>query len=343
MEYEYKPYEQRTPDVQYKELLKDIYENGRDNPCAMVDGKTGEELFTRELLVKTVRFNILENGAPVIPDRDISGFYRVAIGELCGFINGARTQEELVKYGCKWWKSWLTEEKARKRGLPVGDLGDGSYGPGFHDFPMLNESEVLNKLRNLETRGLTPQEALIMLKEFRELALEEDKNPKTFNQFKEIIQQMKERPELKTHEISPWIPQYTIRNKNHQQKVVVCPCHGWLHFTIYGDTLNMSMRQRSCDTIVGLPSNWTQYTALLLAMSEVLGLKPGEFIHTMENAHIYSNDFEQAKELISREPKKFPTLKLVNKHDDIFDYRREDFELEDYNPHPAMKNIPIGV
>lgn len=343
MEYEYKPYEQRVPNTQYKELIKNIYENGRDNPSAMVDGKTGKPLFTRELLVVTVRFKILETGAPIIPDRDISSFYKTPIGEMWGFVNGARTQEELVKYGCKWWKYWLTEEKAKKRGLPVGDLGKGSYGAAFHDFPMVNESEVLNKLRNLNDIELTPEAALVMLNEFRQLAIEEEKNPKTFNQFKEIIQQMKERPDLKTHEISPWIPPYTIRNKDHQQKVVVCPCHGWLHFTIYGDTLNMSMRQRSCDTIIGLPSNWTQYTALFLAMAEVLGLKPGEFIHTMENAHIYSNAFEATEELISREPKKLPTLKLVNKHDSIFDYRREDFELEDYHPHPAIPNIPIGV
>ena len=78
-------------------------------------------------------------------------------------------------------------------------------------------------------------------------------------------------------------------------------------------------------------------------MSEVLGLKPGEFIHTMENAHIYSNAFDVAEELIAREPVKFPTLKLVNKHKDIFDYRREDFALEDYHPHAAIKSIPIGV
>lgn len=305
MEYEYKRYEERTALNQYKNLLVDIMENGYNNQSAMVDKDTGDSLFTREVLGRIIRFDVLENGAPIITERDISDFYRTAIGELLGFINGARTQDELTKFGCKWWKWWLTPEKCAKRGLEIGDLGPGSYGGAFHDFPTADG--------------------------------------KTFNQFEAVVAQMKERPGLKTHEISPWIPQYTIRAQGYQQKVVVCPCHGWLHFTIHGNKLHMSMRQRSCDTIIGLPSNWTQYTALLLAMADVLNLVPGEFIHIIENAHIYSNAFETAEELISREAEPFPTLKLVNHHDSIFDYRREDFELEDYHPKEKMKNIPVGI
>ena len=270
----------------------------------MVDSKTGEELYTKEILGYTTRFNILEEGAPILTERDISAFYKSAIGELFGFINGARTQEELVKFGCKWWKSWVTAEKCAKRGLEEGDLGPGSYAV-MHDFPTAEGG--------------------------------------TFNQFEEIVLQMKERPELKTHEITPWVPQYTIRNSRHQQKVVVCPCHGWLHFTIYGNILHMEMRQRSCDVIIGLPSNLAQYAALHLAMADVLGLVPGEFILHISNAHIYSNSLYVAEELLNRETAPFPTLKLVNHHDSIFDYRPEDFELDDYHPKEKIKNIPVGV
>lgn len=305
MSYEYRPYEERTALEQYKALLKDILENGQDNPCAMVDGNTGEPLFTRERLGVVTRFNILKDGAPIITERDISGFYKSAIGELFGFINGARTQEELEQFGCKWWKSWVTEKKCAKRGLETGDLGPGSYGAAFHDFPT--------------------------------------KEGDNFNQFEEIVKQMKERPELKTHLITPWIPQYTIRNHDHQQKVVVCPCHGWIHFNIINDKLNMTMYQRSCDTVVGLPSNWAQYTALLLAMSNVMGLEPGEFVHMISNAHIYSNTFDTAETILSREAAPFPTLKVVNNHDSIFDYRKDDFALEDYHPKEKILKIPLGV
>ncbi len=305
MNYEYKPYEKRQVLEQYKALLKDILENGQDNPCAMVDNVTGEPLFTRERFGVVSRFNILEDGAPIITERDISGFYKSAIAELFGFINGAHTDEELRKYGCKFWGPWVTEKKCQKRGLEQGDIGPGSYGSAFHDFPLPDGN--------------------------------------SFNQFQEIIKQMKERPELKAHFISPWIPYYTIRNKDYKQKVTVVPCHGWIHFNIIKDRLNMTMFQRSCDTVVGLPSNWTQYSALLLAMSDVMNLVPGEFVHMISNAHIYSNSMDVAEELINRKTNPFPTLKLVKKHESIFEYGKDDFELEDYHPQDKIKNIRLGV
>ena len=303
MEYEYKKYEERVALEQYKKILIDIKENGQDNPCAMVDNITGEPLYTRERFGVVSRFNILEEGVPFITERQIP--YKGAIGELFGFINGAHTAEQLSEYGCNFWGPWVTDDKCKKRGLEPGDIGPGSYGAAFHDFPM--------------------------------------PDGESFNQFKEIIKQMKERPELKAHFISPWVPYYTIRNKDFKQKVTVVPCHGWIHFNIIKDTLNMTMFQRSCDVVVGLPSNWAQYSALLLAMSDVMNLKPGEFVHMISNAHIYSNSMDVADELLTRTTNPFPTLKIVNHHDDLFEFRREDFELTDYHPGEKIKNIRLGV
>ena len=301
----YTSYENRTPDEQYKNLIREILEKGTLGPSPMVD-KDGNEINTIDYMGATpIRFNILENGAPFITERDISGFWKSAVGELFGFINGARTQEELVEYGCKWWKAWATEAKCAKRGLETGDLGPGSYGAAFATFPTADGG--------------------------------------TFNQFEEITKQMKERPELKTHLISPWIPQYTIRNIDHQQKVVVAPCHGWIHFRILNGKLSMVMWQRSCDVLIGCPSNWVQYSALLLAMSEVLCLEPHEFIHMISDAHIYENQMPWVEEILSRDSKPFPTLKLVKKHERISDYRTSDFELSDYNSHEAIKGIPVGI
>lgn len=302
--YEYNPYENRTADNQYKEMIQTILKNGYKTTSPMVD-KDGNEINTIDYMGWTSRFNILENGAPIITERDISSFYGSAIGELFGFINGARTQEELEKFGCKWWKYWVTEKKCAKRGLNPGDLGPGSYGAAFASFPTTDGNH--------------------------------------FNQFDEIIKQMKERPELKTHLISPWIPNYTIRNTDHQQKVVVAPCHGWIHFRIFDNKLSMTMWQRSCDVLIGCPSNWAQYSALLLAMSDILGLEPFEFVHQISDAHIYENQLSYVEEILSRESRKFPTLKLVKSHDRIQDYRKEDFELSDYNAHDKITGIPVGI
>lgn len=301
---EYRPYSERTPDEQYKNLIRTILEKGQKGPSPMVD-ENGNEVNTIDLLgAPVIRFNLLENGVPVLTEREIK-FWRTPIGEMLGFINGAKTQEELEAFGCKWWKNWCTEKKCAKRGLKTGELGPGSYGAAFHDFPT--------------TEG------------------------KPFNQFAEIIKQMQERPELKTHFITPWIPQYTIRNKDHQQKVVVCPCHGWMHFRIINNKLSLVVFQRSCDVLIGCPSNWVQYSALLLAMAEVLKLEPYEFIHMISDAHIYENQLPWVDEILSREIKPFPTMKIINPHDNIFDYRIEDFELNDYNPNPAIKGIAVAI
>lgn len=305
MKGKYSKYTDRTPDEQYKNLIREVLKNGIKGPSPMVD-KDGHEINTIDYMGATpVRFNILKNGAPFITERDISGFWKSAVGELCAFINGVHTQAGLEEFGCKWWKFWATEAKCKKRGLETGDLGPGSYGAAFANFPMADGG--------------------------------------TFNQFQEIIKQMKERPELKAHFISPWIPQYTIRNSDYQQKVVVVPCHGWIHFRIIDGKLSMVMFQRSCDILIGCPSNWAQYSALLLAMAEVLNLEPYEFVHMISDAHIFENQLPWVDEILSRESRPFPTLKLVNRHDNIADYRKDDFELKDYNPHEVIKGIPVGI
>lgn len=302
--YEYRPYEERSADDQYKEMIRTIMDKGIRTPSRMVD-KDGNEIDTISYTGIINRFNILENGAPIITERDISGFYRNAIGELAGFANGARTQKELEEYGCRWWKAWATPEKCAKRGLEAGDLGPGSYGAAFAEFPTIDGGH--------------------------------------FDQFAEIEKQMKEHPELKTHLISPWIPNYTIRNSDHQQKVVVAPCHGWIHFRILNDKLNMTMFQRSCDVLIGCPSNWAQYSALLLVAAEVMGLQPNEFVHMISDAHIYANQLDWVDEILSRESRAFPTLKLVRKPNSLKDFRRDDFELSDYHPHDKIKDIPVGI
>lgn len=305
MENVYTPYNERTPGQQYKNVIREVLENGTWGPSPMVD-ENGNEIRTIDYMGATpLRFNILRDGVPFITERDISGFWQSAVGELFAFVNGARTQKELEEFGCRWWKAWATPEKCAKRGLEAGDLGPGSYGAAFATFPTADGG--------------------------------------SFNQFEEIVKQMKERPELKTHLISPWIPQYTIRNSDNQQKVVVAPCHGWIHFRIIEDKLSMVMWQRSCDLLIGMPSNWVQYSALLIAMAEVLGLVPYEFIHMISDAHIYENQMPWVDEILSRESHAYPTLKLVKKHKKISDYRKTDFELSDYHAGEKIKGIPVGV
>lgn len=298
--------ETKPIDTQYRELLKLILKNG-------IRSEAQQEVDTISLIgAPPMRFRLSE-GFPVITERNMapalkSGgptVWQQAIAELTGFINGARTQAELEQFGCSWWRPWCTEAKCKKRGLETGDLGPGSYGAAFHDFPTAEGP--------------------------------------TFNQFKEILEQMRELPHLKTHFISPWIPQYTIRGKGKTQKVVVCPCHGWLHFRIFDNKLIVHMFQRSGDVPVGVPSNMVQYAALTLMIASVLDLEPYEYVHTISDAHIFVDQVPAVEKMLEREPLPLPQLRLKKKRKDLFAYRYIDFELVDYHPHPGIKNIPVAI
>jgi thymidylate synthase len=249
-----------------------------------------------------------ENGFPLITDRSLQSFWKKPIGELCAFINGARTTDELAEFGCTWWGVWTSKEKTEKRGLKEGDIGPGSYGAAFHDFPT--------------SEG------------------------KPFNQFKHLIEQINELPELRTHFITPWIPQYIVRGKGKFQKVTIAPCHGWIHVRILNKKLHLHMYQRSGDLPIGVPSNMIQYSALAIMIGHLTGYKPTEYIHTISDAHIYEDQLDRVKEMLKRKSLPFPTVKLTDEGKQvksIFDFRAEHFELTDYFPHPSIANIPVAT
>ncbi|HEX7018197.1 MAG TPA: thymidylate synthase [Patescibacteria group bacterium] len=297
----------KTPDTQYRERLKLILEEG-----TRVKSQTGTDTISY-VAPPPMRFK-LANGFPMITERNMAPkvsdrlpvtIWQQAIGEIIAFINGARTQEALESFGVTWWSSWVTPEKCHKRGLETGDLGPGSYGAAFHDFP---------------TAEGTP-----------------------YNQVQNIVEQIRELPHLKTHFITPWIPQYTIRGKGKQQKVVVCPCHGWMHILIQDGKLTLHMFQRSGDLPIGVPSNMVQYAALTMMIAQATGYEPYEYIHSISDAHIYVDQVEAVKTMLEREPRVFPDMKLTNPTKDIFAFRKEDFELSNYNPHPGIKAIPVAI
>lgn len=253
-----------------------------------------------------LRYDIA-NGFPVITERELAGtFFSGAIAEHIAFLHGARTQAELEKYGCKWWSKWVTPEKCAIFDLPPGDLGDGSYGAAWATFPT--------------------------------------KEGKPFNQIEHVIKQIKERPFLRTHFVSPWIPQYTLQHSELKRKVVVAPCHGWIHVLAYPETKEITIHhfQRSGDFPVGVPFNLIQYAAFGMMVAQLTGYTFKDVVYTFSDAHIYESQYNHVKELISREPRKLPTVTLDPSVNDIFDFKPEHFKLSDYEAHPKML-IPTPV
>ncbi len=296
----YLPFNQRKPDTQYSNILKNIVTNGIFSP-------TRQGPAAKTLLGQQMHFN-LENGFPIITERSVAGFWKKPIDELCAFINGVRTRDGLAEYGVSWWDEWTTAEKSQKRGLEPGDIGPGSYGAAFHDFPTANG--------------------------------------KSFDQFKHVVEQIKELPELRTHFITPWIPQYIVRGKGKQQKVTLAPCHGWIHIRIIDGGIYLHMFQRSGDVPIGVPSNMIQYAALVLMLEQLTGYAAKQYVHTISDAHIYEDQIDKVQEVLTREPRPFPTVQLTDegmKITDIHDFRGYHFTLADYDPHPSIKGIPVAA
>lgn len=301
---QYVPYSERIPDSQYKNTLKEILEKGELT-------RSQQEVDAITLIAPPpMRFR-LSNGFPLITERSLDrsdgkiATWQAAIGELFAFINGARTIETLKEFKCFWWKLWATPEKCLKRGLDPGDLGPGSYGAAFHDFPM--------------------------------------PNGETFNQFASVLTEIQHGVHLRTHFISPWIPYYIPRTGNTPQQVVVAPCHGWIHIRIINGKLTLHMFQRSADMILGVPSNAAQYAALTLALGHLTGYPAYEYIHSFSDAHIYANHRDAAEEMIRREPRRLPTVTLAGEERDLFSYRHSDFILSDYHPHPKIELGGVAV
>ena len=114
------------------------------------------------------------------------------------------------------------------------------------------------------------------------------------------------------------------------------PCHAFFQFYVADGSLSLQLYQRSADSFLGVPFNIASYALLLLMVAQVTGLQPGDFIHTLGDAHIYNNHFEQVKLQLTRSPRPLPKMILNPEVKDIFDFKYEDFTLVDYDPYPSI-------
>lgn len=295
----YRPYARREPSVQYRGVLERVLADGirvptRQGPAALT------------VMQQAMRFPLAQ-GFPVITERSIAGFWRKPIGELCAFVNGATTLDELASFGCDWWGPWATPEKTARRGLAPGDIGPGSYGGAFHDFP---------------TAEGPP-----------------------FDQFAHLVEQIRELPGDRTHFVSPWIPQYQVRGRGKTPRTTIAPCHGWVHVRVLDGGLHLHMFQRSGDVPVGVPSNMVQYAALALMLEHLTGVEAVAYYHTISDAHVYDDQLDAVRAMLDRAPGRLPTVHLTaagRAVTDIHDFRAEHFELADYHPHPGLGRIPVA-
>ncbi|MSR77586.1 MAG: thymidylate synthase [Candidatus Omnitrophica bacterium] len=163
----------------------------------------------------------------------------------------------------------------------------------------------------------------------------ETRDGRTIDQIKQALELIQNNPDSRRIIVSAW-------NVGDLDKMALAPCHCLFQFYVQNGKLSCQLYQRSADVFLGVPFNIASYALLTMMMAQVTGLQPGEFVHTFGDVHIYSNHLEQVKLQLSREPKPLPRMKLNPAVTDIFAFKFEDFTLENYDPHPAIK-APIAV
>ena len=150
------------------------------------------------------------------------------------------------------------------------------------------------------------------------------------DQIRNVVEQIRHNPDSRRMIVSAW-------NVAEISQMHLPPCHCLFQFYVADGRLSLQLYQRSADTFLGVPFNIASYALLLMMMAQVTGLKPGDFIHTTGDTHLYLNHLEQVKLQLTREPRQLPTMTLNPDVKDIFDFKYEDFKLENYNPWPHIK------
>lgn len=157
----------------------------------------------------------------------------------------------------------------------------------------------------------------------------------SIDQLADVVEQIKTNPNSRRLIVSAW-------NVGDVPKMALPPCHLLFQFYVAGDRLSCQLYQRSADVFLGVPFNIASYALLTMMIAQVTGLEPGEFIHTLGDAHLYDNHLQQAQLQLTREPRPLPIMRIDPSVTSLFDFRYEHFSLESYAPHPHIK-APVAV
>jgi thymidylate synthase len=223
---------------------------------------------------------------------------RSIIHELLWFVSGQTHVAPLQEVGVRIWNDWATAEQTARFGREAGELGP-VYGHQWRNF---GASKAPGG--GYESDGV--------------------------DQLSRVVDTIRNNPTSRRILVTGW-------NPKEADQVALPPCHTLFQFYVQDDTLSCQLYQRSADIFLGVPFNIASYSLLMMMVAQVCGLKPGEFVHTFGDAHLYSNHLEQARLQLGRAPRCRPVMRLDERVDDLFAFEFEHFELTDYEPHPHIR------
>jgi len=257
---------------------------------------------TKSLFGYQMRFN-LEEGFPLLTTKRV--YLRAIIHELLWFISGETNIKYLVDNDVKIWNEWPYERFKN-----------------HEDYNNETLEEFVEKIKNsAEFSSKHGELGPVYGKQWRDF--------NGFDQLLNVIEQIKTNPDSRRLIVSAWNPPKL-------KDMALPPCHMMFQFYVNDGKLSLQLYQRSADIFLGVPFNIASYSLLLMMVAQVTGLKPFEFVHTLGDAHIYKNHFEQINLQLSREPRTLPTMKINKDIKNILDFKFSDFKLENYNPHKRI-------
>lgn len=303
---------------QYQDLLKKIMDEGE-----LTTDRTGTG--TKAIFGHQMRFN-LTDGFPMVTTKKIS--FNLILSELLWFLAGDTRLRTLLKANNHIWDEWPFKYYLQQEKLPM---------------PVVNSPEWMEQKKAFTDRILADDE---FEKKYGNIGpvygyqWRSWPNPSgaPIDQIKGIIDTIKKSPDSRRIIVSAWNP----AEIDEMAKAGLPPCHCLFQFKIVNGKISLQLYQRSADTFLGVPFNIASYALLLQMVAQVTGYTAHEFIWTGGDTHVYTNHFDQVKELLGREPRKLPTVKINPDVKDIFAFKMEDFELIGYDPHPPIK-APIAV
>ena len=292
---------------QYLDLLNRIKNEG-----IVKSDRTGTG--TRSVFGHQMRFNLAE-GFPLLTTKKV--FLKGIIHELLWFLAGDTNIKYLVDNGVHIWDNdayrYYNELCIRHGVLPV--AMDTFLEAAQQRIPSPIEGYTfgdLNHVYGYQWRSWPKPDG------------------SHIDQIRQVIDTIKHNPDSRRMIVSAW-------NVAEVEDMALPPCHVLFQFYVAEGSLSCQLYQRSADTFLGVPFNIASYALLTMMIAQECGLQPGEFIHTLGDTHLYLNHMEQVEEQLSREPKQLPTMRLNPEVKSVFDFRFEDFSLEGYDPHPAIK------
>lgn len=298
---------------QYLDLLKHILENGTER-----DDRTGTG--TKSVFGCQMRFN-LQEGFPLLTTKKV--FMRGITHELLWFLKGDTNIKYLVDNNVRIWNEWPFQNYLKTNNL---EQQYPKYSEGWNEKLKEFVENVKNDADFAQKWGdLGPVYGM----QWRNF------NNQGVDQIQKVIDTIKKNPNSRRMMVVAYNPVQA-------ESMALPPCHCLFQFYVTDGKLSCQLYQRSCDTFLGVPFNIASYALLTMMVAQVAGLKPGEFVWTGGDVHIYLNHMEQVKEQLSRTPKALPKMRLNPEVKNIHEFKIEDFTLEDYDPHPMIK-APISV